>query len=218
MERTCWIHPAGHPSGARLLHWSGNLFLFHDPACRFHPFFRNLCHSTCVIIYFFGLQITQTLKSRIFDLSNHKTNFTLMKRIRMLALGLLIASSRVFAQQAADTTANQPGIPVPIGSDIPSYPGGQVEMDRFINEHLKLPADVNDSITWGTCLVFLSVGIDGSIEKSFVIKGINKTINQEILKVFSLMPKWIPASHNGVSVPYDIVVQITFNLIEKEWE
>ena len=87
----------------------------------------------------------------------------------------------------------------------PSYPGGPSAMNTFINQNLR------DSLiqpgTMGRIFMKITIDTTGSI-KVEVIHGINDVLDKEMLRVFSLMPKWIPAEKDGVKVEKTIAVPI----------
>ncbi len=79
----------------------------------------------------------------------------------------------------------------------PSYPGGSQELYSFINQNFQ------DSLiqpgTLGRIFLKITVDTSGSL-KVEVLHGINDVLDKEMLRVFSLMPKWIPAEKDGVKV------------------
>ncbi len=80
----------------------------------------------------------------------------------------------------------------------PSYPGGGNEMRSFINQHFQ------DSLiqpgTLGRIFLKITVDTSGILKGVTVIHGINDVLDKEMLRVFSLMPKWIPAEKDGAKV------------------
>jgi hypothetical protein len=97
----------------------------------------------------------------------------------------------------------------------PAFPGGTVALQKFLNKNLVYPDSLAD------------LGIGGIIQIGFVIDetGKAKTINfknpshngfkETILKAFSKMPNWKPATRNGVPVKSTYSQLITFNNVEQ---
>ena len=97
-----------------------------------------------------------------------------------------------------------------IDLESPHFPKGISEMMNFINSNLLLPdsvlkTDINTRI-------FLKIAIDttGTLNRITVLKGINKSIDNEILRIFSIMPKWIPGEKEGKKVSGEFVLPIKF--------
>ena len=81
---------------------------------------------------------------------------------------------------------------------LPQFPGGDLEMKKFIEKNFKYK---KLSATEGTKIyVQFTVEIDGTIKSPKIIKGINADLNKEALRVVSIMPKFSPAKNNGKTV------------------
>jgi Gram-negative bacterial TonB protein C-terminal/CarboxypepD_reg-like domain len=74
-------------------------------------------------------------------------------------------------------------------------------------EKIALKQGINGVVTIG----FL-VKKDGSISNVRLIKGINKQIDDAVVKLTRLMPKWRPALQNGKHCDYDFILSIPINL------
>lgn len=89
---------------------------------------------------------------------------------------------------------------------MPSFPGGENELNRFMSNNLRVPDDVIKSGLQGTVYATFIVKEDGSIADAKIISGIGKSCDEEVLRVINLMPKWIPGKQNGEGIP------VQFNL------
>lgn len=87
----------------------------------------------------------------------------------------------------------------------PSYPGGGEKLYLFISQNFQ------DSLiqpgTNGRIFMQITVDTSGSI-KVGVLHGLNDVLDKEMLRVFSLMPKWIPAEKEGVKVAKTIAMPV----------
>lgn len=95
---------------------------------------------------------------------------------------------------------------------MPSYPGGQEEMNQFIQENLVYPTAAKNVGIKGRVYVQFVVDKNGNITQEKVIRGIGGGCDEEALKVIRLMPKWIPGEQNGKEVDVKYTLPITFNL------
>ncbi len=104
-------------------------------------------------------------------------------------------------------------VPVPekvvldFADENPSFPGGQVEMQNFISQHLTYPTD--DTAAHGTVFIQFVVNADGSITDIVVAKGLIPSLDQEAIRLVSIMPKWIPGTQAGkvCNVRYTIPIK-----------
>lgn len=125
-----------------------------------------------------------------------------------IVLVLVINCNRLIGQNAITTrltcdsiiNTNQRLIIYP---RMPEYPGGQVKMHEFINDNLIFPTE-QDKLTKNILVVF-QINAKGHIEDICVyanLKNINsKPLGIEVIRVFRLMPDWIPAEENGIQKP-----------------
>lgn len=95
---------------------------------------------------------------------------------------------------------------------MPVYPGGVEAFYKFIADNYKAPEGRDSSVKSAT--VIFEVGTNGSIGTVCVynkgdLKNLNTTvIGQEILRVFSSMPKWTPAREQGIVVPAQMATTV----------
>ena len=98
-------------------------------------------------------------------------------------------------------------------SDVmPSYPGGDTELMRYISTHIIYPSSAKDNGIQGRAIVQFIVNKDGTISDAKVIRGINKELDAEAIRVIISMPKWIPGKNNGENVRVQYTVPVVFRL------
>ena len=119
-----------------------------------------------------------------------------------------------FAQVNYDHVEKSSQISCPIDTETPHFPGGSGEMIKFIDKNMIIPDSNRTLIT--SSKVFLDLVIDtiGNIKKIKIFKGINKYIDNEVLRVFSIMPKWIPGVHDGKKIEKEIFFPIKFDFVK----
>ena len=83
--------------------------------------------------------------------------------------------------------------------ELAEFPGGQVAMRNFIDEHFKRPTNSQPDIIEAIVVV----ESDGIIRDTMITGGnhIGEDVKNEILRVIGLMPKWKPAKVRGKAVP-----------------
>ncbi|OYU94464.1 MAG: hypothetical protein CFE21_15765 [Bacteroidetes bacterium B1(2017)] len=95
----------------------------------------------------------------------------------------------------------------------PEFPGGLDSMYAFIYRNMKYPELASDNRIEGDLRIGFWVETDGSITNlEHVGKRIGWTCDEEAIRLFKLMPKWIPAMENGAPIRTRIVIPVFFRL------
>ena len=55
---------------------------------------------------------------------------------------------------------------------------------------------------------------DGSINRVQILKGVHPVLDQEAIRVISMMPRWKPGKQNGIPASVWFTVPVTFRLKE----
>jgi len=119
------------------------------------------------------------------------------------------------AQNSKEINIQSTGKGCIVNPEEPSFPGGPSEMKAFINQNFQ------DSLirpgTVGRIFLKITVDTSGILKGVTVIHGINEVLDKEMLRVFSLMPKWIPAEKDGIKVEktFAIPIKIDFTTEKK---
>lgn len=94
----------------------------------------------------------------------------------------------------------------------PSFPDGLTALYKFLGATVRFPSFAVDAGIEGRVFLGFTVGADGSISNAKIKRGVHHTLDSESLRVVQIMPKWVPAMHNGVHVPFQYILPINFNL------
>ena len=95
---------------------------------------------------------------------------------------------------------------------MPSFPGGDAEMMRFIRDNLQYPSYARESCIQGTVALSFVVGKDGYITDLKILKDIGGTCGKEATRVVNMMPRWTPGEANGHPVKVRYTLPIRFRL------
>lgn len=95
---------------------------------------------------------------------------------------------------------------------MPQYPGGADAMDAFIKSNIKYPAEAKSKKIQGKVYVQFIVEKDGAISEVKVRRGAHPLLDEEAMRVISLMPNWKPGSMRGKKVRVRYTLPITFSL------
>ena len=95
---------------------------------------------------------------------------------------------------------------------MPTYPGGAAELQKFITEHLVYPEEALADSAQGLVQVSFIVEKNGSPTDFEVLDKHHPALEAEAVRILQQMPKWKPASQNGVKVRVEYVVPVKFTL------
>ena len=96
--------------------------------------------------------------------------------------------------------------------EMPEYPGGATEMNKFIAKNTNYPQSAIDQEIQGRVYLSFVVRTDGSITDTKVTRGIKGGCDEEAIRLLSTMPKWKPGKVNGRIVPVQMMLPISFAL------
>lgn len=96
---------------------------------------------------------------------------------------------------------------------MPEFPGGTVALMKFLAENIKYPEDARKEKAEGRAFICFVVKSDGSLSDIKVVKSSgNESLDQEAMRVVSLMPKWEPAKQGGEKVNSKFTIPVQFRL------
>lgn len=102
--------------------------------------------------------------------------------------------------------------PVAVAEMMPSFPGGDAALFKYLGQHINYPADAQEAGIQGRVLVRFTVDKDGAIRNARVTKGVHPSLDREALRVVNSMPHWIPGKQDGKPVAVFFSLPITFRL------
>jgi len=96
---------------------------------------------------------------------------------------------------------------------MPEYPGGDVQLLKYISSNLKYPVPAFENGIQGRVVVSFTVEKDGSTSDAEVVRGVDPSLDKEALRVINTLPKWTPGKNEGkaVRVRYTVPVQFKIN-------
>lgn len=92
----------------------------------------------------------------------------------------------------------------------PSFPGGNEALLDYINKNRQYPAEAYERGIEGRVTCSFVVNANGNISHIKVIKGCNKSLNAEAIRLLAEMPSWLPGRHSTQCVPVRVVHSIPF--------
>ncbi|MDE7160660.1 MAG: energy transducer TonB [Muribaculaceae bacterium] len=92
------------------------------------------------------------------------------------------------------------------------FPGGTAALMKWLGNNIRYPEAAQANDVQGRVIVKFIVEKDGSIGHAEIVKGVDKDLDREALRVVKKMPKWQPGKNNGVAVRSYFNLPVTFKL------
>lgn len=92
------------------------------------------------------------------------------------------------------------------------FPGGQAALMKWLSQNVRYPETAQQNDVQGRVIVKFVVEKDGSIGTATILKGVDKDLDREALRVVKKMPKWQPGKNNGVAVRSYFNLPVVFKL------
>lgn len=130
-------------------------------------------------------------------------NFTIQKKIVMLILSMIplstlcqnvkVAKDSIVELLVMQTifTLDSTLLIIDDTELFVDFPGGEKAMNKFINKNLTYPkAAITDKIE-GLVYVNFTIDCSGEISNIKIVKGSNPYLDNEVIRLISIMPNWI---------------------------
>ncbi len=95
---------------------------------------------------------------------------------------------------------------------MPRFPGGEAELMKYIQSHLKYPPVAMENNIQGRVTIQFVVTKTGKVGEVKVARGRDPDLDKEAMRVVKSLPDFIPGKMNGQAVNVWYTVPITFKL------
>ncbi len=99
-----------------------------------------------------------------------------------------------------------------IVEDLPQFPGGAVELMKWLTRNLSYPKAAQDRKIQGKVVAFFYVEKDGQITGITLQHTLSKECDNEALRVLRMMPRWKPGIQDGKPCRTKVCIPIVFKL------
>lgn len=121
-----------------------------------------------------------------------------MKAFMMICLVAFCSLSLV--AQNDKPKANPYDVNVSTNQQDATYPGGQDSLMAFIWKNIVYPEAANKVDISGQVQISFDVNFDGSLINFSKLSKIGYGLEDELIRVVKMTPKWIPAQVNGMKI------------------
>ena len=99
-----------------------------------------------------------------------------------------------------------------IVQDLPQFPGGAVEMMKWLQRNLKYPPLAQERKIQGKVVAEFIVNKYGSVTDVKVVKSLNPMCDREVLRVLRMMPRWTAGIENDQPCRTKVCIPVVFKL------
>ncbi len=96
--------------------------------------------------------------------------------------------------------------------EMPSFPGGDTELFRFIYDNIKYPELAKENNIQGKVILRFCVTYKGTVDQVSVVRGVDPSLDEEAIRVIKMLPLWKPGKQGGKPVNVWYSVPISFQL------
>lgn len=92
------------------------------------------------------------------------------------------------------------------------FPGGETALHDFMKQHLRYPVIAVEAGIRGKVVVSFVINESGFAVYEKVERGVDPSLDQEILRVLRMMPKWTPAKQGNLNIREKFSLSVQFEL------
>ena len=96
--------------------------------------------------------------------------------------------------------------------NMPEFPGGDLGLMKYIKKNIKYPKIAKDYNITGKVYVSFIVDKTGSVTNVKVVRGVDKNLDAEAVRVIKSLPKYKPGKQRGKAVRVMFTIPIKFKL------
>jgi protein TonB len=96
--------------------------------------------------------------------------------------------------------------------NMPIFPGGDLGLMKYIQKNVKYPAIAKEYNITGKVYVSFIVDKSGSVTNVKIVRGVDKNLDSEAVRVVKSLPKYKPGKQRGKAVRVMFTIPINFTL------
>ncbi|MBR5168888.1 MAG: energy transducer TonB, partial [Salinivirgaceae bacterium] len=96
--------------------------------------------------------------------------------------------------------------------EMPEFPGGDLEMRKFIAMNVQYPEEAKEEKISGKVFVQFVVNEEGNVENVGIARSVDPFLDKAAMDAVKSMPQWKPGKQSGKNVKVGFVVPINFQI------
>lgn len=121
-------------------------------------------------------------------------------------------SDQTQALQPVGSDMNDNPLNLRVVEDLPQFPGGAVELMKWLTKNLHYPPAAQRARAQGKVVVQFVINKEGAMTDLKIVKSLRPDCDREALRVMHLMPRWKPGVHNDKPCRTMVRIPIVFKL------
>lgn len=94
----------------------------------------------------------------------------------------------------------------------PEFKGGLDAMYEYVMENFQYPEEASKRWISGKVEVEFTIEKSGDVTYVSILKGLGDMVDVEVLRLLKAMPRWTPATRNGVPVRYKVSMPLNIKV------
>jgi len=96
--------------------------------------------------------------------------------------------------------------------NMPEFPGGDLGLMKYIQKNVKYPAIAKEYNITGKVYVSFIVDRSGSVTNVKIVRGVDKNLDAEAMRIVKSLPRYTPGRQRGKAVRVMFTIPINFTL------
>lgn len=96
--------------------------------------------------------------------------------------------------------------------EMAEFPGGMKGLMTFLSQNIRYPESAMRHEIQGRVIIKFIITKDGTVENPEVVKGVDRDLDAEAVRVVKMLPKWTPAKVNNVAVDSYFTLPVAFKI------
>lgn len=94
----------------------------------------------------------------------------------------------------------------------PQFPGGDLALREWIKQNMVYPQEAIEKGIEGRVIVKFTIEEDGTVTNGKILRGVDPLLDNEALRLVSIMPKWSPGRFAGKDIRTMYNLPVLFKL------
>lgn len=105
-------------------------------------------------------------------------------------------------------------IPFYAMADKPEFTGGMLALQKFIAQNVNYPIICVENGIQGMVVIAFVIDKAGEVTDVTILRGVDKNLDAEAMRVIKLLPDWKPGKQNGKPVKVSYQIPVRFSLAQ----
>lgn len=161
---------------------------------------------TAIVLFFLSSCKTS---SKLSTSAYEKRPSPVFQNVKSKEIPLPLKEDRINIPESPDQAPQDIFIVV---EEMPQFPGGESALYEFIYKNIQYPQSAKEQNIQGRVFVKFCIAYNGTVNRATVVKGVSSELDQEAVRVISMLPPFKPGRQKGKPVNAWFQMMVTFAL------